>query len=89
LGNYLVYVVYEVIKELSVIHGPVAAWFEQPVMGTQYTTVSNVTVLVNDKFLRRLNRTEYDEKAEFAENYTTGPTTKCAEGMGCNFTVKL
>lgn len=69
------YHVYEIIKDLPVTLGPVAPWFEQPGMGTQFTTVSNVTVLVNDKFLRRLNRTEYDEKAEFADNYTPGPNS--------------
>lgn len=68
------YYVYEVTKELVVTLGPIAPWFEQPGMGTQFTTTSNVSVLLNDKFLRRLSRAEYDEKAEFADNYTPGPT---------------
>lgn len=67
------YHVYEVIQELAVTLGPVAPWFEQPGMGTQFTTTSNVSVLLDGKFLRLLERSEYDEKAEFADNYTPGP----------------
>ena len=67
------YHVYEVIKKLAVTLGPVAPWFEQPGMGTQFTTTSNVSVLLDGKFLRRLDRSEYDEKEEFADNYTPGP----------------
>lgn len=69
------YHVYEVTKELVVTIGPVAPWFEQPGMGSQFVTSSNVSVLLDGEYLRRLNRTEYDEKAEFADNYTPGPNS--------------
>jgi hypothetical protein len=67
------YHVYEVTKELPVTLGPVAPWFEQPGMGTQFTHPLNMSDLVDMKYLRRLDRSEYDNKADFADNYTPGP----------------
>lgn len=69
------YHVYEVIKELPVTLGPIAPWFEQPGMGTQFSTSSSVSVLLDD-YLRRLTREEYDEKVEFADDYTPGPNNR-------------
>lgn len=69
------YHVYEVTMNLTVTLGPVAPWFEQPGMGTQFVTSSNASVLVDKGFLRRLSRSEYDERADFADNYTPGPNS--------------
>ncbi|KAL5361196.1 hypothetical protein BJX96DRAFT_82351 [Aspergillus floccosus] len=67
------YHVYEVTKELTVTLGPVAPWFEQPGMGTQFVTFDKISTLLEDGYLRRLDKTEYDEKEEYADDYTPGP----------------
>ncbi|KAJ5812492.1 hypothetical protein N7474_008793 [Penicillium riverlandense] len=69
------YHVYEVIQELPVTLGPVTPWFEQPGMGTQFTNPMTMAELVDKNFLRRLARSEYDNKADFADNYTPGPNS--------------
>lgn len=53
--------------------GPIAPWFEQPGMGTQYLADMPVLQLVEKGFLRRLNESEYDEAEEYSNNYTPGP----------------
>ncbi|EAW16679.1 TNT domain-containing protein [Aspergillus fischeri NRRL 181] len=67
------YHVYQVIKEFVVGLGPIAPWFEQPGMGTQFVTYTNVLGLINEGYLRRLNESEYDEKVEYSNPYTPGP----------------
>ncbi|KAJ6134017.1 hypothetical protein N7523_000339 [Penicillium sp. IBT 18751x] len=67
------YYVYEVIKEFTVYLSPITPWFEQPGMGTQFYTADNISVLVDNQNLRRLDRSEYDQRADFADNYTPGP----------------
>lgn len=67
------YHVYEVTKEFEVRMGPIAPWFEQPGMGTQYLADMPVLQLVEKGFLRRLNESEYDEAEEYSNNYTPGP----------------
>ncbi|KAJ5767177.1 uncharacterized protein N7511_004793 [Penicillium nucicola] len=69
------YYVYEVIKELNVTLGPIAPWFEQPGLGTQFITPYNASDLVDLKYIRRLTKSEYDEKSEFSDNYTPGPNS--------------
>ncbi|EYE92000.1 TNT domain-containing protein [Aspergillus ruber CBS 135680] len=61
------YHVYEVLKDVNVVVGPVAAWFEQPGMGTQIYTSKAVNELLEGGFLRRLSEDEYDERNEYAE----------------------
>ncbi|KAL2215632.1 hypothetical protein M432DRAFT_642650 [Thermoascus aurantiacus ATCC 26904] len=67
------YHVYQVTKEFVVGMGPIAPWFEQPGMGTQYVAYSRVIDLVNGGYLRRLDESEYDEIHEYSNNYTPGP----------------
>ncbi|KAJ5355104.1 uncharacterized protein N7496_012316 [Penicillium cataractarum] len=75
-GNYpYSYHVYEVIKELNVTLGPVAPWFEQPGMGTQFKTNGSAAQLIADKFIKELPRSEYDQREDFADNYTPGPNS--------------
>lgn len=73
-GNFpYSYHVYQIIQELEVTLGPVAPWFEQPGMGTQFETSLNVTKLLEGKFIIELPRSEYDDSSDFADNYTPGP----------------
>lgn len=75
-GNFpYSYHVYQLISELNVTLGPIAPWFEQPGMGTQFETELNVTMLLNKKFIRELSRSEYDDSSDFADNYTPGPNS--------------
>lgn len=67
------YYVYEVTKEFSVYLSPITPWFEQPGMGTQFYTADNISVLVDQKKLRLLDLSEYDQRKDFADNYTPGP----------------
>ena len=68
------YHVYQVTKVFAVSAGPIRAWFEQPGQGTQYVTNSSVGDLVAGGYLKRLHANEYNEKSEFADNYTPGPS---------------
>lgn len=61
------YYVYEVTQPLEVLMGPVASWFEQPGMGTQFMTSKSVEDLIEEGYLRRLTPEEYDEKVEYAD----------------------
>lgn len=67
------YHVYQVTNEFVVGLGPIAPWFEQPGMGTQFVTYTNVLGLIDDGYLRRLDESEYDEKVEYSNPYTPGP----------------
>ncbi|KAJ5573533.1 uncharacterized protein N7459_007960 [Penicillium hispanicum] len=69
------YYVYEVTKSFVVGLGPIAPWFEQPGMGTQFLAYSSVQELLKGGFLRRLTPEGYDEPDEFADDYTPGPTS--------------
>ncbi|KAL4816756.1 hypothetical protein BDW67DRAFT_161484 [Aspergillus spinulosporus] len=73
-GNYpFNYHVYQVEKEFVVGLGPIAPWFEQPGMGTQFVAYTNVLGLIEGGFLRRLNESEFDERVEYSNSYTEGP----------------
>ncbi|RHZ70709.1 hypothetical protein CDV55_104528 [Aspergillus turcosus] len=72
------YHVYEVTDKFIVGLGPVAPWFEQPGMGTQFMTYNNISYLADHGYLRRLSLEEYDEPEEFADNYTPGPNSPTA-----------
>ncbi|KAL4911762.1 hypothetical protein BDW62DRAFT_217031 [Aspergillus aurantiobrunneus] len=73
-GNYpFNYHVYQVTREFVVGLGPIAPWFEQPGMGTQFVGYSNVLGLIEGGFLRSLNESEYDERVEYFDSYTDGP----------------
>lgn len=73
-GNFpYSYHVYQIIKDLDVTLGPVAPWFEQPGMGTQFETKLSVTDLIGNNFIKELPRSEYDDSSDFADNYTPGP----------------
>ncbi|KAL8710652.1 MAG: hypothetical protein Q9220_004876 [cf. Caloplaca sp. 1 TL-2023] len=54
------YHIYTVLKRLDILGGPIAPWFGQPGLGTQFYTgdVGNVLSLVNRGFLKRENMTE-------------------------------
>ncbi|KAL4926418.1 TNT domain-containing protein [Aspergillus undulatus] len=67
------YHVYEVTKEFVVGLGPIAPWFEQPGMGTQFLASMNVLSLIEGGFLRRLEESEFDERVEYSNDYTEGP----------------
>lgn len=67
------YHVYEVVEELTVQAGPIRAWFEQPGMGTQFLAEKSVGELVGTGVLR-LRPGEYDEKREFGDGHSPGPT---------------
>jgi hypothetical protein len=68
------YYVYQVTKSFEVGLGPIAPWFEQPGMGTQFLAYMQVKDLLAGGYLRRLTPEEYDEKVEYADNYTSGPS---------------
>ncbi|KAJ0413652.1 hypothetical protein BJY00DRAFT_319592 [Aspergillus carlsbadensis] len=73
-GNYpFNYHVYQVTREFVVGLGPIAPWFEQPGMGTQFVAPTNVLGLIEGGFLRRLDESEYDERVEYSNSYTEGP----------------
>lgn len=75
-GDYpLNYYVYQVTKSFVVGLGPIAPWFEQPGMGTQFLAYSSVQELLKGGFLRRLTHEEYDKSDDFADDYTPGPTS--------------
>ncbi|KAJ6035828.1 hypothetical protein N7540_000107 [Penicillium herquei] len=67
------YHVYQILQELEVTAGPITPWFEQPGMGTQFQTKDNVSVLLSGQFIKELSLSDYDEKEEFADDYTPGP----------------
>lgn len=69
------YHVYQVTKSFEVGLGPIAPWFEQPGMGTQFLAYKPVKDLLAGGFLRRLSPEDYDEKPEYSDNYTPGPTS--------------
>ncbi|KAJ5242326.1 uncharacterized protein N7469_000653 [Penicillium citrinum] len=68
------YHVYQVTKSFVVGLGPIAPWFEQPGMGTQFVTYTNVMGLLEGGYLRRLQPEEYDEAVEYSDGYTSGPS---------------
>ncbi|OXV08742.1 hypothetical protein Egran_03495 [Elaphomyces granulatus] len=70
------YHVYQVAKPLVVALGPIASWFEQPGMGTQFMAYKAVNALLSDGSLTELSRDDYDNKSEYADDYTPGPTSK-------------
>jgi hypothetical protein len=72
------YYVYQVTKSFEVGLGPIAPWFEQPGMGTQFLAYKSVKDLIAGGFLRRLTPENYDEKIEYSNNYTSGPTSASA-----------
>ncbi|KAJ5110473.1 hypothetical protein N7532_001008 [Penicillium argentinense] len=72
------YYVYQVTKSFVVGLGPIAPWFEQPGMGTQFVTYTNVKGLIEEGYLRRLKPEEYDERVEFSNGYTPGPGNSTA-----------
>ncbi|KAH8826692.1 hypothetical protein DL96DRAFT_1209942 [Flagelloscypha sp. PMI_526] len=49
------YRVYEVKRPLTVLSGPIAAWFGQPGQGTQYQTSVSVGELIKNGFLERVD----------------------------------
>ena len=61
------YYVYEVIKQLDVVGGPIAPWFSQPGLGAQFYTgdTGNIMGLIGMGYLKRLN----------LSNITIGPTS--------------
>lgn len=67
------YYVYEVTKEFQASVGTIAPWFEQPGLGTQILTETNVLGLIQGGYLRRLTPSEYDERVEYSNDYTPGP----------------
>lgn len=67
------YHVYQVTKAFNVQIGPVASWYEQPGMGTQFISPASVIDLVNNGFLRRLAEDEYDDREDYSDDYTPGP----------------
>ncbi|KAJ5930122.1 hypothetical protein N7466_005615 [Penicillium verhagenii] len=71
------YHVYEVVEPIEVSLGPVAAWFEQPGLGTQFVLLNGDTVgsLVGHK-LKILEKKEYDQASDFAANYLPTPPHK-------------
>ncbi|KAK2747927.1 hypothetical protein FQN57_001518 [Myotisia sp. PD_48] len=60
------YHVYEVLKPFAVGAGPVASWFGQPGMGSQFLTSMSVGDLVKNRFLRELAEAEFDEPEEYS-----------------------
>lgn len=52
------YYVYEVLKPLGVMAGPIAGWFEQMGQGTQYQADQSVMALVAGGWLRRVSTEE-------------------------------
>ncbi|KAJ6017832.1 hypothetical protein N7451_001211 [Penicillium sp. IBT 35674x] len=68
------YYVYQVTKSFVVGLGPIAPWFEQPGMGTQFLSYKSVKDLLAGGYLRRLKPEEYDDKSEYSDNYTAGPS---------------
>ncbi|KAJ5537004.1 hypothetical protein N7513_010190 [Penicillium frequentans] len=72
------YHVYQVMKEITVTLGPVAGWFEQPGLGTQFVLTGKDTVasLVTDQKLKILQKMEYDEAKDFAADYLPTPPQK-------------
>ncbi|OJJ42100.1 hypothetical protein ASPZODRAFT_20787 [Penicilliopsis zonata CBS 506.65] len=67
------YHVYQITKAIPVQIGPIAPWYEQPGMGTQFVMPSRVIDLVNNGYLRRLSPAEYDDRSDFVDDYTPGP----------------
>ncbi|KAJ6093069.1 hypothetical protein N7486_008358 [Penicillium sp. IBT 16267x] len=68
------YHVYQVITEFNVTLGPVAGWFEQPGLGTQFVLIGDtVASLVKAEKLEALELKEYDEAADFAADYLPTP----------------
>ncbi|XHG05011.1 hypothetical protein AWENTII_008263 [Aspergillus wentii] len=69
------YYVYEVTKPFVVSGGPIAGWFEQPGLGTQFAAFSPVKDLISGGYLRRLGRSEYDQKEEYSASYLPAPSS--------------
>jgi Tuberculosis necrotizing toxin len=56
------YHVYKVIKDLTVVGGPIAPWFGQPGLGAQFYTggTGNILTLINTGYLVRVNTSDID-----------------------------
>lgn len=54
------YHLYQIIQPLTVLGGPIAPWFGQPGLGTQFYTgsVGNVLTLIANGYLARVNTTD-------------------------------
>ncbi|MCJ1338804.1 hypothetical protein MMC09_004093 [Bachmanniomyces sp. S44760] len=54
------YHIYEVIKDLDVLGGPIAPWFGQPGLGAQFYTgyIGNIMTLMSEGYIQKLNKTE-------------------------------
>jgi hypothetical protein len=54
------YHIYEVLKTLTVVGGPIAPWFGQPGLGTQFYIgkIGNITTLIKDGYLERVDTSE-------------------------------
>ena len=60
------YHVYRVVRPFEAAMGPIASWFEQPGLGTQFMTYRTVGELVTDGFLEELREDQFDEPGEYS-----------------------
>lgn len=60
------YHVYRVLREFEVQMGPIASWFEQPGLGTQFLADRSVEELIAGGFLEELSEDQFDEPVEYS-----------------------
>lgn len=67
-----VYHVYRVLKDLNLVAGPIAPWFEQPGLGIQFYTGDNITIktLLDQGYIKEVNDKDLFNAAD---------STKCGQ----------
>ncbi|PYH75619.1 hypothetical protein BO82DRAFT_387903 [Aspergillus uvarum CBS 121591] len=68
------YHVYEVLRPFVVKAGPIASWFEQPGLGTQFVAYDPIIDLIGGGYIRRMYLSEYDARTDYAADYLPAPT---------------
>lgn len=67
------YHVYRVLREFDVKMGPIAGWFEQPGLGTQFLADQSVEDLIAGGFLEELGEDQFDEPREYSYSQPPPP----------------
>lgn len=70
------YHVYEVLEPLVVNAGPIASWFEQPGLGTQFDAYDSVIDLIGGGYIRRMRKSEYSQSMDYAADYLPAPDSE-------------
>ena len=63
--------------------GPIASWFEQPGLGTQFVAYDTVVDLIGGGYIRRMYLSEYVDRTDYAADYLPAPTRMRNSDIDC------